>query len=143
MSFRPFITTSTSIGATGRYRVSHTSIGARAPIAVWETLYLPVSPLAVDIVINSLNDNSASVLATIEAALNSYLLTIRPFIAGADDSNNIQDTLRLSGVSVVIQDSLAAGNYFSFIDLSVDSNPVTAYTFTQDEVPLLNTITAP
>lgn len=116
---------------------------ARAPIAVWETLYLPVAPLPVDIVINGLNDNSASVITTIEAALNSYLLTIRPFIAGADDSNNIQDTLRLSGVSEVIQNSLAAGNYFSFIDLNVDGNPVTAYTFTQDEVPLLNTITAP
>lgn len=115
----------------------------RKPISAWQVNYLPVTTLDVDITVNGLNDNSASVITAITNAVTAYLLTIRPFVGGADDPNNIRDTLRIADVNEVISNTLADGNFFINTELYVDSNLVNSFRFTESNVPITGTITAP
>jgi uncharacterized phage protein gp47/JayE len=114
----------------------------RRPVSAWQINYLPVTPLNVDIEITGLNDSSAGVITAITNALTSFLLEIRPFIAGADNPNNVRDTLRLSDVNEVISNALVTGNFFESVQLEVDNNIVSSYRFTESNVPILNTVTA-
>ena len=112
----------------------------RRPISAWEVNYLAVTPQNVDVAITGLDDSSASVIAALDAAISQFLLTVRPFVGGADDPNTVNDTLRLSQLNEVISAALAPGNFFESVEMFVSGVSVTSYKFENGEVPKLNSI---
>lgn len=103
--------------------------------------YFDIVPLNVDINIYNLNDSSQTEKDAIENTVKAYLNDIRPYIAGADDPNNIQDTLYLSNLISVINSAISSGNSFTKVEFSVNGVPSDTRIFTNGDIPLLNTIT--
>ncbi len=103
--------------------------------------YLPINPLDVEVKVFNLDDQSAGEKTNIENAIEAYLDEIRPYIAGADDPNNISDTLLISDLISVINAAISSGNSFTKVEFSVDGNFVDTYQFTNGDIPYFNLIT--
>lgn len=101
---------------------------------------LPITVLNVDIQIYSFVGITAEIQTLIFNTLKQVLSEVRPFIAGSDlfaDKNDIFD------VNQVIASILQArpGSVFANVILSVNSVPVSTYTFIDGAIPNLNSIT--
>ena len=114
----------------------------RRPLSAWVINILPVVTLEVDINITNLSDDSAPVLAAIKSNIETYLETIRPFVAGADDPNLVRDTLRRSELTRIVLQSITSSNLFDDITLTVNNNVVDSFRFLNQNIPLINEVTA-
>ena len=95
----------------------------------------------VDVKIYNLDDDSATEKTNISNAVEAYLDDIRPYIAGADDPNNINDSILISGLISVINSAISSGNSFTKVEFSVDGNFVDIWQFVNGDIPYLNSIT--
>lgn len=112
----------------------------RKPVSAWLIRYTAITPLPVRIVIDGLDVDTPSIRESIRISMESYLLTVRPFVSGADDPDFRSDSLRLSDVVGVINDSLSRSNFFVSVTIFVDGNNVTNYRFTDGDIPNLTDI---
>ena len=112
----------------------------RRPISAWTINYLPIVPKDVDVTITGLSTTTPATIAIIEQAIADYLANIRPHVGGADDPNNVQDTLRTTGLTSVIVDAIAKGNYFETVTFTVDSTPETNIKFENGDIPVFNSL---
>jgi len=110
----------------------------RLPMGVFEFNVLPVLPLAVDLVVSGYTGNTVEAQTAITTALDAYLKTIRPYIAGVDrfDSSSLSEQ-RLIGV---VADALPIEYNFTSLALSVNGTPTSIYTFTFANIPRVGTI---
>lgn len=100
--------------------------GRRPLQAVVEVL--AVVPVAVTITIDSLSDKTSPVLTAINTALDELFYDIRPYIAGADGTNQ-SDTLYLSSVIAAIFNAIGAGINFSNVTITIGGSNYSQYTF--------------
>jgi uncharacterized phage protein gp47/JayE len=114
----------------------------RQPLGVYETHYLPITPLNVDINVADFGGITAEILALIENAIKEELSAVRPFIGGTDvlsEKNDILDTNRI--IAVII--STRPGSIFGAVTMSVAGTPTSSYTFENGDIPYLNSVTIP
>lgn len=109
----------------------------KLPIGVYTVNYTAVTPISVDVEITNLSDIDK--LTTIESLIIDYLYNIRPYIAGADLISEINKGKLYA--SSIIQIIIDLGLSFDSVELQVDGNVVTSYTFTNGDIPFLDTLT--
>lgn len=114
----------------------------RRPLTVLQVHYLPVSPKDIDIEINGfIGLNTASETA-IYNSIESSVNAIRPFVSGADvleEKNDILDVNKI--ISAIL--TAKPGSVFGTVVLKVDGSPVPSFTFTNGDIPYLNSVTYP
>lgn len=113
---------------------------SRKPLAVYAVNYLPITPLDVDIVIDSFTGLTPTIQTEIENAIKSELSSIRPFVSSIDiiaDKNDIFDVNKI--VSVIL--NTVPGSVFGTVTLIVSGGPVNTFQFTDGDIPYLNSIT--
>jgi len=100
--------------------------------------YLAVTPLEVDIELLS-SSFTAAQQTLIDNSFTTALASIRPFVASIDvlsDKNDIFDTNKI--ISIILE--AVPGSSFGAIELNIDGNPVTTYTFENGDIPALNSV---
>lgn len=111
----------------------------RRPIQAFLDM-LPIVIEDVDIEIVDLNDSSQEEKDKIQSALMDFLNDIRPFIDGADLARNKNDILYNAQVQATVSDSVASGNFFSNLIVSVNGVVTSAYTFDGGRIPFLRNL---
>jgi uncharacterized phage protein gp47/JayE len=114
----------------------------RRPLTVLQVHYLPVTPKNIDIEINGFVGINATIQAAIFNALKAAINEIRPFVAAADVLENKNDILDINKIISVILIA-RPGSTFGTVVLKVDSSSVPTFTFTNGNIPFLNTVTYP
>lgn len=102
--------------------------------------YLPITPKNVDITITGYQNLTTPIQAQLETAITDFINTIRPFVAAADvlaDKNDTIDTNKIIGVIISSQ----PGAVFLSITIEVNGSVVPTYTFTNGNIPYVNSIT--
>ena len=97
--------------------------------------------IPVDVVITGLQDDATLVRDTIRSAVNSLVYDVRPFLSGADLRRNKNDILYSGKVQSIVTDVLSNGNFFNFLEVSVDGNVIVSYEFTLGNIPYLRNLT--
>lgn len=110
----------------------------RRPITVIVN-YLPVTIATVDITIPSFIGLTTDIQNLISTGLTSYLSLIRPFIAAADILSDKNDTIDINAIAAAIL-SVIPGASFGTVGLKVNGVSVSSYTFTDGNIPYLNSI---
>lgn len=113
---------------------------SRLPLGVFEVNYLSVTPLDVDIQITGFVGITPEIETLLENALISELSNIRPFVSGIDvlsEKNDIFDVNRI--ISVIL--SARPGSVFGAVQLTVDGNIVSTFTFQNGDIPKFNSLT--
>jgi uncharacterized phage protein gp47/JayE len=111
----------------------------RRPLGVTNISSLPVAPISVDLEFTDLTNLAAK--DSIQEAVENYLYTVRPFVAGAESILNKNDVLtvgQLISIVVTVLDDL--GGTFSDLNMRVDSNIINTYTFNFGNYPFLRNI---
>jgi uncharacterized phage protein gp47/JayE len=101
---------------------------------------LPISIVPVDVIITGLFDDSTSVRDAIKSNLDSYLLDVRPYIAGADLPRSKNDILYSGRLQSVVTDVLSSSNFFTSFDMQVDGVSVNSYEFEGGFIPYLRNV---
>lgn len=112
----------------------------RRPLGVFEIHYLPVTIKELDITIAGSSGFSAPVKAALLIAITDAINLIRPFVAAADvvaNKNDIIDANKIVGVVITSQ----PGAIFGAVTFTVNSAPLSTFTFTNGDIPHLNSIT--
>lgn len=112
----------------------------RKPIQATVTT-IAISLIPVDVQITGLNDNTTAIQNAITANIETYLRSVRPYIAGADLARNRNDVLYNQRLSSVATDVLDSGNYFTDFVMQVDGVTENSYQFTLGNIPYLRNIT--
>jgi uncharacterized phage protein gp47/JayE len=111
----------------------------RRPLGIFDIHYYAITPLAVNVSITNLS--AAELIPTIKAALEEMVYDIRPFIAGADDPNDIQkDKLYISDVYNVVREVIGGSNTFDDIEMTVDGDIVNQYRFLNGDIPYIDQV---
>jgi len=101
--------------------------------------YQGIIPLDVEITINGSSFTTAQEIL-IDNSLEIALSKIRPFVSSIDvlsEKNDIFDTNKV--ISIILES--VPGSSFGAIDLVVDGNPVSTFTFTDGDIPYFNSVT--
>jgi hypothetical protein len=101
--------------------------------------YLAITPLDIDITINSFVGINASIEALILSAITTELKKVRPFVSSIDilaDKNDIFDINKI--ISLIL--TANPGSSFGAVELTVDAVPVSTFTFIGGNIPFLNSI---
>jgi hypothetical protein len=112
----------------------------RRPLGIFNIDTLPVDPVSVDLEFTDLTNIASG--NSIRAAVEEYLYTVRPFIAGAEsllDKNDILTVGQL--ISIVVSVLEDVGGTFSDLAMRVDNNIVSTYTFNFGNYPYLRNLT--
>lgn len=112
----------------------------RRPLGAFQIHYLPVSPKTIDIQITGFVGITADIQTLIATAIKSFLDDVRPFVAGADVLENKNDIFGINQIISIIL-SVRPGSVFGAIQLTVAGNVVNSFTFTNGDIPALNSIT--
>lgn len=112
----------------------------RRPLGVFQVHYLPITPKNIDIQITGFVGITSDIQTLIFDSMKQALSTIRPFVAGADILANKNDIFGQNQIISIIL-TVRPGSIFGVIQLSVSGTPVSIYTFTQGNIPFLNSIT--
>ncbi len=102
--------------------------------------YLQVEVKEVDIEIVGYVGITTAIQTLIDAALTEMVNEIRPFVAAADILENKNDILDVNKIISVILAS-KPGSIFTSIVLRVDGDVVSTNTFTDGDIPFLNSVT--
>ena len=112
----------------------------RRPLTVHQIHFLAITPLDVDITINGYVGLTAAIQTAIEAAIESDVNSIRPFVSAADILENKNDILDTNRIIAAILNA-RPGSVFGGIDLSVGGVPTSSYVFANGNIPLYNSLT--
>jgi len=100
-----------------------------------------ITPLDVDISFTGAVNITPELETAITDSLESFLSTVRPFVAGADIVVNKNDVLTVGKLTTVAQSVIPDNAYFETLSFSVDGNPITtSYTFLNGDIPYLNNV---
>lgn len=112
----------------------------RRPLSAFQINYIGVTPRNVEVTINGYVNSTSEIETLIEDALTEAINRIRPFVAGADiltDKNDILDLNKIIGTIIAAK----PGSIFDSVDLEIDGSPVTSFTFTNGDIPYVDSIT--
>lgn len=111
----------------------------REPLGVIQVHYNPITPLNVDIDIAGYVGITAGIQALILSSIKALTDSVRPFVAAADILDNKNDIL---DVNRIISAILVAkpGSVFGSVALRVNSITVSTRTFSDGDIPFLNSI---
>jgi hypothetical protein len=113
----------------------------RRPMGTFEIFFLPIEPIAVDVEIVNLTDTG--LLTTIQDAIKSFLLDVRPFVDGADNPNlKNKDKLYAADVVEIVRVITGTSASFDNVIMKVDTNIVQLYQFENGDIPFINSVTA-
>lgn len=111
----------------------------RRPLGIFAINSLPVLPISVDLEFTDLTNTGSS--SAIRTAIENYLYTLRPFVAGGDSILNKNDILTIGQlISIVVSVLEDEGGTFSDLEMRVDGNIVNSYTFLFGYYPYLRNI---
>lgn len=116
------------------------SARGRRPLGVFEVHYLPVSPKDVEIDIADFENLTSEIEDLIEASIQELIDSIRPFVAGADVLADKNDTLNTNKIVAKIFNVIPNAS-FGDVTLTVAGTPVSTFTFTEGDIPFLDSIT--
>ena len=109
----------------------------KEPMGVAEVYYMPIILVPIDIDIESLEDPSLE--NEIRYAVDAYLYTVRPFVAGADVITDDKKGLLYSSEIFGVVKDVASGNLADIV-MYVDGTHLTKYTFDYGRIPYLRNI---
>lgn len=112
---------------------------SRSPLGTYNYI-LPVTPLPVDIEIQGFSGITAAQQILITNSLKESFSTVRPYVAGLDSVASKNNILDKNKVNNVIYSSTQGGIYTGLI-LKVNNVVVSAYTFTEGDIPYLRNVT--
>jgi uncharacterized phage protein gp47/JayE len=112
---------------------------ARKPLTVFAVNYIAVTPLDVEVQIQGTNSPTTEQQATITTAIEEALNSVRPFVDSIDIEANRNDTIDLFKLGQIILNAIPAFP-FTGIQLLVNTNVVTSYTFEDGEIPYLDDV---
>lgn len=101
---------------------------------------LPINLNPVDVTITGLQENSPAIQASIAQNLENYLLSIRPYVAGADLARNKNDILYSARLQAVVTDVLTASNFFTDFNVFVNGVNQLSFLFSRDNIPYLRNL---
>jgi len=87
-----------------------------------------------------LQTTSGAIMAAIVANLQTYLYTVRPYIAGCDLPQNENDLLTAVQLQSVILSSIGIGNTFLGFTMYVNGVVTNSYTFALSNIPYLRNV---
>lgn len=102
--------------------------------------FLPVTVDTIDIVVTGFVGVTAAQQALILAALETFIGTVRPYVAAADIAADKNDILSVNNINGVIFSQIPGAVYTS-VTLKVNSVSVSSNTFVNGDIPWLNTVT--
>lgn len=111
----------------------------RRPLGVHDIHELPVSIQTVDIDITGLTGLTGDQQDAIEDALIAMIADVRPFISAADPLEEKNDILDVNRIIVKILE-VVPGTSFGPVDLQVNTISVSTFTFTNGQIPWVDTI---
>ncbi len=111
---------------------------ARKPLGTLVN-YLPVTPLEVNINIDSFADLTVDIETLITSAIESDLTEVRPFVDSIDILANKNDIFDVNNIISIIL-TARPGSVFGAVTLTVDGSTVNTYTFEGGEIPYLGTV---
>lgn len=114
----------------------------RRPIGVFQVHYLPVTIKEIDIEIPAFVGLTPALQASIFDAIKAAVDRIRPFVASADTVESRNDILDVNKVTSIIL-TVKPGSSFGAVVLKVENAPVPTFTFTNGDIPVLNSVTYP
>lgn len=112
----------------------------RRPLGIFQVHYLPITVKTVDVTITGYQGNTVEITALLLAAITDMINSIRPFVPAADilsDKNDILDNNRI--IAVIL--TQVPGSVFTSVSIDIDSVTVPTYTFSNGDIPYLNSIT--
>lgn len=124
---------------SGAIVYNESSQRGRKPLGIYSIDTYPVEPIPVDLEFTDLTNTSAK--DAIKTAVDDYLYNIRPYIAGGEsllDKNDILTVGQIISIVVSVLDS--EGGTFSDLNMKVDSEIESTYTFTYGFYPYLRNI---
>lgn len=111
----------------------------RRPLGIWQVHYLPVTIKTVDIEIDAFQGLTVDIQTIIENALDSLVIGIRPFVAGADTLESKNDTIDTNRIISSIL-SVRPGSTFGTITLKINTVSTPSFTFLNGDIPHLNSV---
>ena len=112
----------------------------RRPLGIFDIHVLAVSPLDVIVNIAGFVAITAAKQTAILNSLTDALRTVRPYLAGADPLEDKNDIFNINkAINAIL--TASPGSIFGAVTMTVDGNPVSTYTFTQGEIPYLDSVT--
>lgn len=102
---------------------------------------LPINPVPVDIIITSIQTDTAAIRSSISTNVSAYLYTVRPYIAGADLPRDKNDLLSAVKLQSVINDTIGNANTFLAFSMSVNGVVVNSFLFSLANIPYLRNVT--
>jgi uncharacterized phage protein gp47/JayE len=112
---------------------------SRKPLAVYNIDYLPVTPKDIDITITGFVGLTAAIQTDIFNTIKAELDSVRPFVSSIDivaNKNDIFDTNKI--ISLIIEAN--PGSVFGAVQLEIDAVVFPTYTFTDGNIPFLNSV---
>jgi uncharacterized phage protein gp47/JayE len=117
------------------------AVMGHCPMGVFDINYTPINTVEVDVIITNLSDDSY--LTAIGAAIDTMLLDVRPYIAGVDNLNDANmGILYEADIYNVVRNVIDSLATFESLQLKVDGTPVSLYTFSEGNIPFLNSLTS-
>ena len=99
-----------------------------------------INALPVTITVTNYLNLTATLQATIEASLTSYVNAIRPFVDAADVLSDQNSSISQNGIISTILQAVPS-SFFDSVTLTVDGNTVPSHDFTFGDIPRLTSIT--
>lgn len=117
-------------------------INERGRIPIQATLeVLPIVITPVDVTVTGLNESSTEIQAAIQANVEEYLLSVRPYVAGADLARDKNDVLYSARIQSIVTDTIDNDNFFQDIDVFVNGNAQSSFLFSRENIPYLRNLT--
>lgn len=98
---------------------------------------LPITLVPIDVQITGLYEDAVLIRDAIKSNLETYLLEVRPYIAGADLRKHKNNILYAARLQSVITDVMSSGNYFSDFLMRVNGVGENTYEFSGAYIPYL------
>ena len=112
----------------------------RKPLGIFNIEYLPVTIKEVDIEITGFVGLTAAIQTSIFNAIKAEIDNIRPYIAAADTPESKNDILDVNKIISIIL-LTRPGSTFGAVDLSIATVSLSTFTFTNGDIPHLNSVT--
>lgn len=113
---------------------------SRKPLAVFAVNYLPITVKQIDIEITGFVGITAAQQTAIFNAIEAELAVTRPFVGSIDTLANKNDIFDVNKIISLILEA-APGSVFGAVVLKVDAAPVSTFTFSNGDIPHLDSIT--
>lgn len=112
----------------------------RRPVGVFNIDFNPVTIKEIDVEVIGFQSLTPEKEATLNAAIETFIKSVRPFVDAADVLANKNDILSVNNLTFVILQAIP-GSIWTSIDLKVDTVSVPTITFQDGDIPHFNSLT--